>query len=182
MVAVVGDDPGAKSSTLPSSSDATLVDLHMPILFPGDVQEALDLGRHAVALSRACGIWVGLKLVTPVADGTGTVDVAPRPRRSPVIPTVEIDGKPFVPHPNGRLLTPLHARDGARVPRGPHRARPPVRRRSTGSTGSPCRTGDDWIGIAACGHTYHELREALGLLGFADDEPCAAPASGCSSC
>ena len=52
VVAVVGDDPAAKSSTLPSSSDATFVDLHMPILFPGDVQEALDLSRHAVALSR----------------------------------------------------------------------------------------------------------------------------------
>ena len=77
VVAVVGDDPAAKSSTLPSSSDATLVDLHMPILFPGDVQEALDLSRHAVALSRASGMWVGLKLVTPVADGTGTVDVHP---------------------------------------------------------------------------------------------------------
>ena len=46
----------------------------MPVLFPGDAQEALDLARHAVALSRACGIWAGLKLVTPVADGTGTVD------------------------------------------------------------------------------------------------------------
>ena len=77
VVAVVGDDPAAKSSTLPSSSDATLVDLHMPVIFPGDVQEALDLGRHAVALSRASGIWVGYKLVTAVADGTGTVDVHP---------------------------------------------------------------------------------------------------------
>ncbi|MEY4229703.1 MAG: hypothetical protein RLZZ362_552, partial [Actinomycetota bacterium] len=32
-VALVGDDPSAKSSTLPSSSDATLIDLHMPVLF-----------------------------------------------------------------------------------------------------------------------------------------------------
>ncbi len=77
VVAVVGDDPAAKSSTLPSSSDATMVDLHMPILFPGDVQEALDLGRHAVALSRSCGLWAGVKLVTAVADGTGTVEVHP---------------------------------------------------------------------------------------------------------
>ena len=105
VMAIVGDDPAAKSSTLPSSSDATLVDLHMPILFPGDVQEALDLSRHAVALSRASGIWVGLKLVTPVADGTGTVDVHPD-RVQPVTPTMEFDGKLFVPHPSGRLLTP----------------------------------------------------------------------------
>ncbi|MEQ9161227.1 MAG: hypothetical protein RLN74_00860, partial [Ilumatobacter fluminis] len=43
VVAVVGDDPSAKSSTLPTSSDATLHDLHMPVLYPGDAQEALDL-------------------------------------------------------------------------------------------------------------------------------------------
>ena len=105
VVAVVGDDPAAKSSTLPSSSDATLVDLHMPIIFPGDVQEALDLARHSVALSRASGVWVGYKLVTAVADGTGTVDVHPE-RVVPVIPTMEVDGKPFVPRADGRLLTP----------------------------------------------------------------------------
>ena len=57
VVALVGDDPGAKSSTLPSSSGATLVDLNIPVLFPGDVQEAVELGRHAVALSRASGLW-----------------------------------------------------------------------------------------------------------------------------
>src|SRR3954451_3655068 len=27
-----------------------------------------------------------------------------------------------------------------------------------------------WIGLAACGHTYHELRQALRLLGLATDE------------
>ena len=54
-VAIVGDDPAAKSSTLPSSSDAALVDLLMPILYPGDVKEVLTLGMHAVALSRITG-------------------------------------------------------------------------------------------------------------------------------
>ena len=81
VIALVGDDPAAKSSTLPSSSDATMVDLHMPIFFPGDVQEALDLSRHAIALSRSCGLWAGIKLVSQVADGTGTVDISPRPGR-----------------------------------------------------------------------------------------------------
>jgi len=36
------------------------------------------------------------------------------------------------------------------------------------------RTSDDWIGIAASGHTYHELREALHVLGFEDDEALRA--------
>ena len=53
------------------------VDLHIPLLYPGDVQEAVDLGRHAIALSRACGLWTSLKIVESVADGTGTVDLSP---------------------------------------------------------------------------------------------------------
>ena len=167
-MAVVGDDPAAKSSTLPSSSDATLVDLHMPILFPGDVQEALDLSRHAVALSRASGIWVGLKLVTPVADGTGTVDVHPD-RVNPVTPTMEFDGKVFVPHPSGRLLTPYTLdmeREFQQVRSVLARRYGVVNRLNSVTVQGP----DDWIGIAASGHTYHELREALGLLGLASDD------------
>ncbi len=168
VMAIVGDDPGAKSSTLPSSSDATLVDLHMPILFPGDVQEALDLSRHAVALSRASGIWVGLKLVTPVADGTGTVDVHPD-RVQPVVPTMEFDGKLFVPQPSGRLLTPYTLE----MEREFQQVRS-VLARQYGVVNKLNRvtvsTERDWIGIAASGHTYHELREALGLLGLADDD------------
>jgi indolepyruvate ferredoxin oxidoreductase len=169
VVAVVGDDPAAKSSTLPSSSDATMVDLHMPILFPGDVQEALDLSRHAVALSRACGLWVGLKVVTAVADGTGTVDVGPD-RVEPVIPhLVRPDGTPFEPRPSGRLLTP-YTLD---MEREFVELRAELAReygRLNGLNRVTVRGPDDWIGIAASGHTYHEVREALQLLGLADDE------------
>ena len=72
-VVLVGDDPACKSSTMPSSSDATLFDLHMPVLYPGTVAECLELGLHAVALSRATGLWSSMKIVTPIADGSGTV-------------------------------------------------------------------------------------------------------------
>ena len=34
VVAVVGDDPSAKSSTIPSSSAGVLSDMHMPVLYP----------------------------------------------------------------------------------------------------------------------------------------------------
>ena len=168
VVAVVGDDPAAKSSTLPSSSDATMVDLHMPVLFPGDVQEALDLGRHAVALSRSCGLWAGLKLVTAVADGTGTVDVHPD-RVHPTAPVVEIDGEPFRPHPNGRLITPYTVE----IEREFQEVRWGLARRygvDNHLNRVVVRTDDDWLGIAACGHTFHELREALRVLGFGTDD------------
>ncbi len=171
VVAVVGDDPAAKSSTLPSSSDATMVDLHMPILFPGDVQEALDLSRHAVALSRSCGLWAGLKLVTAVADGTGTVDV--HPDRVRAIAGVEVDGEPFHPRPNGRLLTPYTLE----MEREFQETRWPLARRygvDNHLNRVVTRTADDWLGIAACGQTFHEVREVLRLVGLESDDDLRA--------
>ena len=164
-VALVGDDPAAKSSTIPSSSDATLVDLHIPVLYPGDVQEALDLGRHAIALSRACGLWTSIKVVEAVADGTGSVELHPE-RIRPVVPTMEVDGKVFVPHPSGKLLTPYTLE----LEREFHEVRLELARRygvENHLNTIAVRGPHDWIGVVATGHTYRETMEALRLLGLA---------------
>jgi indolepyruvate ferredoxin oxidoreductase len=167
-VALVGDDPKAKSSTLPSSSDATLFDLHIPVLYPGDVQEAIDLGRHAVALSRACGLWTSIKVVDAVADGTGTVDLH-ADRIVPVMPVFEVDGVPFRPTPSGKLLTP-YTLD---LEREFQEVRLEIARMygvENGLNATAVRGNDDWIGIAASGYTYRETVEALRLLGFDSDD------------
>src|SRR5215212_9485191 len=104
-LAIVGDDPGCKSSTIPSASEALFASLQMPVFFPGNVQEVLDLGLHALACSRASGLWSGFKIVTSVADALGTAAVA-RDRVMPVMPTVEWNGKPYEHVPNGNLLAP----------------------------------------------------------------------------
>lgn len=76
-VAWIGDDPSAKSSSVPSSSEPLCRSLHLPILAPGTVQEVLQFGLHAVALSRHAGTWAALKVVADIADATSTVDVGP---------------------------------------------------------------------------------------------------------
>src|SRR3954468_12004188 len=76
-MAVVGDDPSCKSSTVPSASESALASLHMPTFYPGDAGEVIDLGLHAYACSRASGLWAGFKIVTSVADAVGTAEVAP---------------------------------------------------------------------------------------------------------
>ena len=78
-LAVVGDDPSCKSSTIPSASESLLASLHMPVFAPGDVQDVLDLGLHAYACSRASGLWCGMKIVTSVADASGTAIVGGGP-------------------------------------------------------------------------------------------------------
>ena len=73
-VLFVGDDPSAKSSTLPYDTNLALADASVPVLVPADQQDLFDLGLAAFGLSRFCGSWVGLRIVTAVADGIGTVD------------------------------------------------------------------------------------------------------------
>ncbi|MFD9114495.1 indolepyruvate ferredoxin oxidoreductase family protein [Streptomyces bottropensis] len=99
---VVGDDPAANSSSVPCSSEFTFADLAIPFLYPGDSQDVLDLGLHAVELSRASGLWVGLKIVTAVADGSSTVDLTAGQRSD--LPLLPKGSKNHVP--TGRLLQP----------------------------------------------------------------------------
>ena len=102
-VAIVGDDPNAKSSSLPSSSAGLLQSMHMPVLYPGDPAEALDLGRHAIALSRTTGLWTALKIVADVADATANIDLDPD-RIRPILPL--INGARYQHVPDGRIVTP----------------------------------------------------------------------------
>ncbi|HXH10687.1 MAG TPA: indolepyruvate ferredoxin oxidoreductase family protein [Alphaproteobacteria bacterium] len=103
VLALGGDDPPCKSSTIPNASDVAFYDANFPILYPGNVQEILDLGLHGFALSRYCGLWVAFKIVTSVADEAGTVEVGPD-RVRPVTPVFEVDGRPFSHAMNITLL------------------------------------------------------------------------------
>src|SRR3954466_15648347 len=117
LVALCGDDPASKSSTLPSASEPILAALHMPILHPGSLQEALDLTRHAIAASRASGLWVAVKVATQVADASGTALVG-LDRVNPVMPMVEFDGGPYVHQPSAEFLAPTSV-EMERTMRGP---------------------------------------------------------------
>jgi indolepyruvate ferredoxin oxidoreductase len=105
VLALTGDDPACKSSTLPSRSEVTLAALGLVVLYPGTVQDVLDLGLHGVALSRASGLWTAVKIVTSVADGSGTALVDPN-RIRPIVPTLEIDGRPWTPTLTSNIMTP----------------------------------------------------------------------------
>jgi len=171
-VAIVGDDPAARSSTLPSSSDATLVDLHMPILYPGDVREILTLGMHAISLSRITGAWTALKVVDAVADGSGTVDLASTVVL-PKVPDLEINGVPYEHHPDAKLLPPnnLEIEKDLRMVRSELVRRYTVANKLNPTTVDPT---DAWIGIIASGFTYHEMRHALHVIGLRTHDEIAA--------
>jgi indolepyruvate ferredoxin oxidoreductase len=76
VVALAGDDHGAKSSTVTNFSDQMFIAVGMPVLYPSNTQELLDYGLHGIAMSRFSGCWVGMKVVTDVVEGGGSVKVA----------------------------------------------------------------------------------------------------------
>lgn len=166
-VAFVGDDPAAKSSSVPSASEAALADMAVPVLYPADPQDVLDLGRHAVALSRASGLWTSLKMVTAVADGSGTVEVDPD-RLVVVAPDVTIDGRPYVHTPSASLLQPALGP----IERDLYRARLEIARRYAAANGLDriVGRGPARVGVVAAGKSWLDLRQALETLGLDDAE------------
>lgn len=160
-VAIVGDDPTAKSSSVPSNSSRLLADLGMPTLTPTDASDVLSLGTHAAWMSRHCGLWVGLRVTTAVADASATVILddmtAPQPPENAHKPHAQVLGKP--------LLALDASRTGARLDKALEYAREHHLNRLVQA--SP----DDTIGIIASGAAYLEVAQTLRTLGDGDCPP-----------
>ena len=75
VIAVAGDDHVSKSSTLAHQSDHTFIGCGLPVFAPANVQDILDLGLHAFALSRFAGVWSGMKTVQEVVESAASVCV-----------------------------------------------------------------------------------------------------------
>jgi indolepyruvate ferredoxin oxidoreductase len=86
VLALAGDDHHAKSSTVAHQSEFAFVDAMIPVVNPAGIQDILDYGLHAFAMSRFSGCWTGFKIVTELADSTATVLVDPA-RVSIALPT-----------------------------------------------------------------------------------------------
>ncbi|MEV4055232.1 indolepyruvate ferredoxin oxidoreductase family protein [Amycolatopsis sp. NPDC049688] len=157
-VALVGDDPNAKSSTVPCASELALADLAIPVLFPADAQDVLDLGMHAVELSRASGLWTSLKIVANVADASGTATVSPQ--WTPPEPAGA-----YRHQPTSRLL----GASLAELERSLFTVRLPLvleYLRASGINRITARGPADRIGIVAAGKSYLDLRQAMRTLGL----------------
>ena len=74
VLIAVGDDHNMTSTINGYSSELLFEDLFMPILYPADIQEVLDMGVYGIALSRFCGAWVGYKLLPETIETSASVD------------------------------------------------------------------------------------------------------------
>ncbi len=85
VLAIVGDDHGAKSSTLPHQSDHNFQAAFVPFLSPSSVHEFVEYGLLGIAMSRFAGTWVGFKATADTVETSATVDLATE-QRSIVLP------------------------------------------------------------------------------------------------
>ena len=166
VLALAGDDHGAKSSTLPHQSDHIFKACMIPVLYPATVQEYLDLGLHGFAMSRYAGVWVAMKTVTEVVEASASVMIDPE-RVTIALPT------DFVMPPGGLNIrwpdTPL-AQEARLLDHKLYAALAYCRanRLNTTVIDSPQAR----YGIVASGKAYLDLRQALADLGL-DEQTCA---------
>ncbi|GGH30556.1 MFS transporter [Alsobacter metallidurans] len=74
VLALMGDDHTAESSTTAHQSEFHFVDVMIPILNPAGVQEILDYGLYGWAMSRFCGTWVAFKGMKDTVESTAVID------------------------------------------------------------------------------------------------------------
>ena len=77
VVALMGDDHTAESSTTAHQSEFHFLDVMIPILNPAGVQEIIDYGIYGWAMSRYTGAWVGLKCMHETVESTAVIEGHP---------------------------------------------------------------------------------------------------------
>ncbi len=165
VLALCGDDPGAKSSSIAHQSEPALVHAGMPILNPANVQEMLDLGLHGFALSRFSGCWVGFKCLTDTVDSAASVEIDPGRVQivTPDFPFPEVDHHVTMTNTLVAIERQLY-----------HVKLPAAQAyvRANGLDREVWRGERRRLGLVTTGKAYLDLRQALDELGI--DEARAA--------
>lgn len=166
VLVLVGDDPGAKSSTVPCATERTLAALGMPVLFPRNSEELITFGLYGIELSRASGCWVGMKVVADVADGLWSVDkdfAALTIERPPI----SWQGRPWTYHQR-----PMQVPSDSLVAEtdlvGPRWDMVQEFAARNAFDRVEVDTADAWLGVVAVGTSFDHTRQALRDLGLDD--------------
>ena len=165
VLALMGDDPGAKSSSIAHQSEPAMMHCGIPVLNPSSVQDYVDFGLYGWALSRYSGCWIGFKCLTDTIESSASVDVGPDR-------VVLSEPSDFQPPPGGlhigwaNLPLQVEARlfEQRLVAVAAFARANPIDRVVLEA---PSRR----LGIVTTGKAYGDLRQALEDLGL--DEPAA---------
>ena len=164
VIALAGDDHIAKSSTAAHQSDHIFKACGLPVFFPSSVQDILDMGLHAFAMSRFAGVWSGMKTIQEIVESTASVFVDPD-RVDIVIPSdfQMPEGGLHIRWPDAPLEQEARLMDYKW-----YAALAYVRANKLNY--NVIETAQDRFGIIASGKAYNDTRQALHDLGLPDDE------------
>jgi len=167
VLVVCGDDPAAKSSSVPCASTRTMASFGMPVLAPRDATELISFGLYGTAMSRLTGCWVGMTIVADVADGLWTVDedFASLPL---VVPPLQWQGAPWT-YRQRIFSSPPDCLLAETDLVGPRWAGVQAFAAANPLDSIEVDAAEAWLGIAATGTAYDAVRQALLDLGL-DDE------------
>lgn len=165
VLMLAGDDHAAKSSSVAHQSEHLLIACGIPVLYPANVQEYLDFGLHAWAMSRYSGLWVSMKCVTDVVESSASVDIDPESLNIVLPDHLEMpDGGLNIRWPDSPL-----AQEARMLDHKWYAALEYIRANKLNRVviDSP----NARFGIMAAGKAYLDVRQALADLGL-DDETC----------
>ncbi len=163
VLAIAGDDHMSKSSTVAHQSDHIFKACGLPVFFPSSVQDILDMGLHAIALSRFSGVWAAMKTVQEVVESSASVSVDPD-RVKIVLP------EDFLMPPGGlhiRWPDPPLEQEARLMDYKWYAALAYVRANRLNF--NVIEGPRDRFGIIASGKAYNDTRQALADLGLTDD-------------
>ena len=167
-VALVGDDPAAKSSSVPAASERSLAALSMPIFFPRNATEVVAFGMYAVALSRASGCFPAIKLVADVADGLWTLDTD-FSGFDITVPALDWEGRPWTYRQRVLAAPPDSVLAEADL-YGPRWDMVQAFNAANDIDRIEVDSDYAWLGIIAVGTAYDALREALTMLRLSESD------------
>ena len=164
VLAVAGDDHVAKSSTAAHQSDHIFKACGTPVFFPASVQDILDLGVHAFAMSRFSGIWSGMKTIQEIVESSATAVIDPE-RVKIVLPDFEMPaGGVHIRWPDDALSQEARLFDFKW-----YAALAYIRANRLNH--NVLQGPNDRFGLIASGKAYNDTRQALLDLGL-DDDTC----------
>ncbi|MEY2894233.1 MAG: hypothetical protein RJA98_4141 [Pseudomonadota bacterium] len=166
VLAIAGDDHIAKSSTAAHQSDHIFKACGLPVFFPSDVQGILDMGLHALALSRFAGVWAGMKTIQEIVESSASVSVDPD-RVKIVLPEdfQMPDGGLHIRWPDAPL-----AQESRLFDHKWYAALAYVRANKLNH--NVIAGPNDRFGVIASGKAWNDTRQALADLGL-DDADCS---------
>jgi indolepyruvate ferredoxin oxidoreductase len=167
-LALVGDDPAAKSSSVPAASERSLAALSMPIFFPRNAEEIIAFGLYGIALSRASGCWPAMKIVADVADGIWTLD-RDFADFDITVPAIEWEGRPWTYRQRIAAAPPDSLLAEADL-YGPRWSMVQAFNAANEIDAIEVNPAQAWLGIVAVGTAYDSVREALVDLGLSETD------------